>query len=129
MTIPDDRAITTALVADLDRGFVEMVERYQPGIYSGAYRLLRTPHDAEDVAQETFLRAYRSLSAFDDGRIRSLKPRPWLWTIALNLCRNRWARTNGRPWCCATSWISRSRRSLRSPKGPKAPSKPTYLGA
>ena len=93
MTIPDDHAITTALVADLDRGFVEMVERYQPGIYSGAYRLLRTPHDAEDVAQETFLRAYRSLAAFDDRRIRNLKPRPWLWTIALNLCRNRWART------------------------------------
>ena len=93
MTIPDDKAITAILAADLDRGFVEMVERYQPGIYSGAYRLLRTRHDAEDVAQETFLRAYRSLATFDDGRIRSLQPRPWLWTIALNLCRNRWART------------------------------------
>ena len=93
MTIPEDSTITTALVADLDRGFVEMVERYQPGIYSGAYRLLRTPHDAEDVAQETFLRAYRSLATFDASRIQSLQPRPWLWTIALNLCRNRWART------------------------------------
>ena len=93
MTIPDDTAITAALVDDLDRGFVELVERYQPGIYSGAYRLLRTPHDAEDVAQETFLRAYRALADYDEDRIRRLTPRPWLWTIALNLCRNRWART------------------------------------
>jgi RNA polymerase sigma-70 factor (ECF subfamily) len=93
MTIPDDSALTAALVDDLDRGFVGLVETYQPGIYSGAYRFLRTPHDAEDVAQETFLRAYRALSTYDEDRIRRLSPRPWLWTIALNLCRNRWARS------------------------------------
>ena len=93
MTIPDDTTITAALVDDLDRGFVDLVEAYQPGIYSGAYRLLRTPHDAEDVSQETFLRAYRALSAYDEDRILRLTPRPWLWTIALNLCRNRWARS------------------------------------
>lgn len=81
------------MVDDIDRGFVAMVEQYQPGIYSGVLRLLRRPHDAEDVAQETFLRAYRSLVSYDEARIRDLALRPWLWTIALNLCRNRWART------------------------------------
>lgn len=88
-----DSALAHALIGDLDRGFVAVVETHQPGIYSGAYRLLRTPHDAEDVAQETFLRAYRSLLTYDEARIRDLALRPWLWTIAVNLCRNRWART------------------------------------
>lgn len=70
-----------------------MVEAYQPGVYSGALRLLRRPYDAEDVAQEAFLRAYRSLESYDQDRITSMRLRPWLWTIALNICRNRWARS------------------------------------
>jgi len=93
LTKTTDQDITALVVNDLDRGFVAMVEAYQPGIYSGALRLLRRSHDAEDVAQETFLRAYRALESYDDERIRAMKLRPWLWTIALNLCRNRWART------------------------------------
>lgn len=88
-----DQDIAAMIVRDLDRGFVAMVEAHQPGIYSGALRLLRRRHDAEDVAQETFLRAYRSLESYGDDRIRSMKLRPWLWTIAINLCRNRWSRT------------------------------------
>ena len=93
MTTSRDASITASLLVDFDRGFIDLVETHQPGIYSGAYRLLRTPHDAEDVAQETFLRAYRALATYDAERIRTLTPRPWLWTIALNLCRNRWARS------------------------------------
>ena len=93
MTKTTDQDITRLLTQDLDRGFVAMVEAYQPGIYSGALRLLRRPHDAEDVAQEAFLRAYRSLESYDVDRITSMRLRPWLWTIALNLCRNRWAST------------------------------------
>ncbi len=93
MTKTTDQDIAALLVDDLDRGFVAMVEAYQAGIYSGALRLLRRPQDAEDVAQEAFLRAYRSLESYDVDRICSMRLRPWLWTIALNICRNRWARS------------------------------------
>jgi len=88
-----DQDIAAMVADDLDRGFVAMVQEYQAAIYSGALRLLRRPHDAEDIAQETFLRAYRSLESYDDERILAMRLRPWLWTITLNLCRNRWART------------------------------------
>lgn len=93
LTKTTDQDIAALIVRDLDRGFVAMVEAYQPGIYSGVLRLLRKPHDAEDVAQEAFFRAYRSLESYDESRITSMRLRPWLWTIALNICRNRWART------------------------------------
>jgi RNA polymerase sigma-70 factor (ECF subfamily) len=58
-------------------------------------QLTRNSHDAQDVTQETFVRAYRALQRYDTHRIRSLDLRPWVWTIALNLCRNR-ARTKAR---------------------------------
>lgn len=45
--------------------------------------------DAEDLAQEAFIRAYRALQGYPPVRIRQLRVRGWLWTIAINLCRNR----------------------------------------
>lgn len=86
------RDIRRILIEDFDNGFTAMVREYQPGIYSGARRLTAGPHDAEDVAQDTFVRAYKALSEYEPERIAELKIRPWLWTIALNLCRSR-ART------------------------------------
>lgn len=81
--------IIEALRRDLDEGFTTLVRTHQAGIFSGAYRLTRSRTEAEDVAQETMLRAYRSLAGFDDERIEDLRIRPWLWTIALNLVRTR----------------------------------------
>ena len=87
--MPTEAHIRHALVADFDNGFTELVSEYQPGIYSGARRLTRHAHDAQDIAQDTFVRAYHALSQFDAERILDLKVRSYLWTIALNLCRNR----------------------------------------
>jgi len=81
--------IKQSLVAELDLGFTMLVRRYQPGIYSGARRLTHRHEDAEEVAQDTFLRAYRALGGYDNNRIHDLRLRAWLWTIALNLCRDR----------------------------------------
>lgn len=89
----DESEIHSTLVSDRDLGFTMLVRRYQPGIYSGARRLTRRHEDAEEVAQETFLRAYRALDTYDDQRIRELRIPGWLWTIALNLCRDRGARS------------------------------------
>lgn len=80
---------------DLDGDFSDLVRAHQDAIYSIALRLTGRSADAEDAAQETFLRAYRSLRRFDDERRQALVVRPWLATIVLNVCRNR-ARTVGR---------------------------------
>src|SRR6185295_16311297 len=64
--------------------FEEMVKRYQRRVYSTAFRILRRHDLADDVAQETFLRAYRSLDRFDRGRPFG----PWICRIAANLAVN-----------------------------------------
>lgn len=88
MTGLDDTQLAGRLAEDLDRSFPALVETMQHGVFSGAVRFTKNRHDAEDVTQETFVRAYRALSGYDTERIRSLRVRPWVWTIALNLCRN-----------------------------------------
>lgn len=60
-----------------------LVERHQEMVLRVAMRMLGNRHDAEDVAQETFVRAVRSLSSWDQER----KFLPWLLAIATNRCR------------------------------------------
>jgi len=62
-----------------------LVLAHQQAVFRLAYLLLGDPDDAEDVAQETFLRAWRAFSHFDPTRTL----RPWLLSIAANLSRNR----------------------------------------
>ncbi|HHX87700.1 MAG TPA: sigma-70 family RNA polymerase sigma factor [Firmicutes bacterium] len=64
----------------------EMVEQYGNAIYRLALRYTGDSFLAEDIAQETFLRACAKLQSYD----RSRPTGPWLFRIALNLCRNRW---------------------------------------
>lgn len=80
--------ITTGLAADLDGSFPRIVERMGGRIYWGLRRMHNDHQEAEDLTQETFIRAYQALCDYDKTRIRSLKLEPWLWTIALNLGRN-----------------------------------------
>ncbi|MBI5842697.1 MAG: RNA polymerase sigma factor [Chloroflexi bacterium] len=58
---------------------------HQESVFRLAYLFLGDPDEADDTAQETFLRAYRSLKRFDT----SLPLRPWLLSIAANLSCNR----------------------------------------
>jgi len=62
-----------------------LVLEHQQAVFRLAYLLLGDPDDAEDVAQETFLRAWHHLKRFDSTR----PLRPWLLSIATNLTRNR----------------------------------------
>lgn len=58
-------------------------ERYQNLVFSLCLRMLGHREDAEDVAQESFLRVFRNLAKWDQSR----PLRPWLLTIAANRCR------------------------------------------
>ncbi len=84
-----DRALRAALASCLDTNFERLVRRYQDGVYRFALRLTGSPPDAEEVAQDTFVRAYRALARYPRGRVGSLCLRPWLYRIALNVVRNR----------------------------------------
>jgi RNA polymerase sigma-70 factor (ECF subfamily) len=69
-----------------DRGaFAELVERYQTPVYNLAYRMLRNADDAEDAAQETFLRAFAQLKKFQPDQ----KFATWLLSIGAHYCIDR----------------------------------------
>lgn len=77
-----------ALVCDLDSGFAEVVRVHGDIVYSVACTLTRRSADAEDLAAEALLRAYRALTGYDAARLRDLSIRPWLMTILRNTARN-----------------------------------------
>jgi RNA polymerase sigma-70 factor (ECF subfamily) len=62
-----------------------LVREHQQPVFRLCYLLLGDPDDAEDVAQECFIRAFYALGSFDAER----PLRPWLLSIATNLARNR----------------------------------------
>jgi RNA polymerase sigma factor (sigma-70 family) len=76
------------LASDLDTGFADVVRVHGDLVYSVARNLTRRPADAEDLAADTLLRAYRALRGYDDARILELSVRPWLMTILRNAARN-----------------------------------------
>jgi len=90
-------ALPAALAADRDAAFPHVVRALIDGVYSGALRMTGSRADAEDVAQEAFLRAYRALGGYSPERIRELRLREWVWAIAANLCRNRERSRRRRP--------------------------------
>jgi RNA polymerase sigma-70 factor (ECF subfamily) len=62
--------------------FRELVERYQGAVYNLAYRMLGGAEEAEDAAQEIFIRVYRQLARYDASRRFST----WVLAIATNHC-------------------------------------------
>ncbi len=95
MTLDTVELVNSHIANDLDGAFPDLVRDMQHGIYSGVRRMVPSSADAEDITQETFIRAYRALGGYSSDRIRELNLPGWLWTIALNLCRNA-ARTRSR---------------------------------
>jgi RNA polymerase sigma-70 factor, ECF subfamily len=91
----DPAALAAALAVDLDGAFEGLVLAYQGRLYGFALRLCGDRRDAEEIAQDAFVRAYRALAGYDAERIRALALRPWLYQIALNVARNR--RRGARP--------------------------------
>lgn len=97
VTAPDLSTLPGELARDLDAAFPDLVHALTGDLWAGMYRLLGDRHDAEDVVQEAFLRAYRALEGYPPHRIRELQVKGWMWTIAANLGRNRLRSRSRRP--------------------------------
>jgi RNA polymerase sigma-70 factor (ECF subfamily) len=83
MSLSDEALVAQHLRGD-DQAFAALVARYTAPIFNLAFRLTDDRAEAENVTQETFLRAYSALP-----RSRTdLAFKPWLFQIAVNLCRD-----------------------------------------
>lgn len=85
----NEEELVTALGKNLDGSFERLVRTYQNRLYSFALRLSHNTHDAEDIAQEAFVRAYQALKSYTQDRIEVMVLKPWLYKITLNVFRNR----------------------------------------
>jgi RNA polymerase sigma-70 factor (ECF subfamily) len=91
--LQDDLDLVRALKAGERDAARRLVEQYQSVLFSMCVRMLGHHQDAEDVLQDTFVRALRSIQGFD-----GMRPlRPWLLGIAANRCRTALAKRGKRP--------------------------------
>jgi len=84
MNAPSDRDLIVRARRGESEAFGELVSRHQSGVFNVCYRLLHEHGEAEDLAQETFMRAYDRLQTFDLEREFG----PWIRRVAANLCLN-----------------------------------------
>ncbi|HEY4331875.1 MAG TPA: sigma-70 family RNA polymerase sigma factor [Ilumatobacteraceae bacterium] len=80
------------VMADRD-DFVQQAMQFAPQLYSAAMRLTRNSADAEDLVQDTYLRAWRSFATFQDGT----NLRAWLYRILTNSFINKYRAKQRRP--------------------------------
>jgi RNA polymerase sigma-70 factor (ECF subfamily) len=75
------------------RRFAEQTMEFMPSLYSAAMRLTHNPSDAEDLVQETYLKAYRSYAGFQEGTYL----KAWLYKILTNTFINSYRAKRRRP--------------------------------
>ncbi len=87
--MPQEHTLEAGLALDLEGCFERMVREYEDRLFSFAHRLTGNSEDAEEVAQDAFVRAYRAMKTYSPERIRALSLKAWLYQITLNVARNR----------------------------------------
>lgn len=85
MVNADDRALVDACLEGDKAAFDVLVERHRKQVYQVCYRFVGNHEDASDLAQDTFVRAYRALRTFKGRSAFST----WLYRVAVNVCLNR----------------------------------------
>jgi RNA polymerase sigma-70 factor (ECF subfamily) len=78
----EEEIIVTRVLAGDTEAFSELIDRYKVAVYNLCLRMLHSPEEAEDAAQEIFLRAYNQLATYQAGRRFST----WLLSIASHYC-------------------------------------------
>jgi RNA polymerase sigma-70 factor (ECF subfamily) len=81
---PDDIILIRAALLGDKASFSELVDRYKGMVFNLLYRLTGNLAEAEDLTQESFMRAYKNLSQFNLAQ----DFRNWIYTIAVNTCRS-----------------------------------------
>jgi RNA polymerase sigma-70 factor (ECF subfamily) len=81
----DDAALVAASVAGSREAFDVIVERHRRIVYQVCYRFVNNHEDASDLAQDTFVRAWKGLKNFKGQAALQT----WLYRIAVNVCLNR----------------------------------------
>jgi RNA polymerase sigma-70 factor (ECF subfamily) len=79
----DDAALVRRCLSGDESAMRAFVEKFQGSVFGLCYRMVSQREDAEDIAQDVFLRAFRSLHRWDAER----PMKPWLLMIAANRCR------------------------------------------
>jgi RNA polymerase sigma-70 factor (ECF subfamily) len=90
---PDEAQLVRSAQQGDGEAYAELVRRHQRRVFSVAASILRRHEDAEDVAQQVFLKAYVSLPRFDRRSALST----WLYKIAVNECWDHLRRRRSRP--------------------------------
>jgi RNA polymerase sigma-70 factor (ECF subfamily) len=91
--ISDLRKLVNQCLGGDQQAMFDLVERFKGQVFGLCYRMLGQRQDAEDVAQETFVRVLKNLHRWDQGRDFE----PWLLAIAGNRCRTALASRQRRP--------------------------------
>jgi RNA polymerase sigma-70 factor (ECF subfamily) len=84
-----DAGLRAELAKDLDGSFELLVRRFQDRLFTFALRVTGSREDAEEVAQDAFVRAYRALKTYSAERIAAMALKAWLYQVTLNVARNR----------------------------------------
>jgi|ERR1051325_49474 RNA polymerase sigma-70 factor (ECF subfamily) len=87
-----DKADMERLAKGHDGALNDLMERHGGPVFQFLYRMLGDEQDANDLAQETFVRVYRNRERFDGNKFTT-----WLYTIAGNLARNEYRRRSRHP--------------------------------
>ncbi len=105
---------TEALIRRCQRGdrlaIEALIRRYQNYVYRLCYLVMRTEQDAEDMTQETFIRACRALPRFEIREGISFEA--WLYRISVNCCRSRMRRR----WYQVLPWPDPAPRLIAEPE-------------
>lgn len=95
-SVNDDQYIEKVLLGDVE-AFSVLIKKYQDYVYHIAYKIVKNQFDAEEVAQDTFLKAYKNLETFS----REAKFSSWLYKIAyytaISKTRNKYNQMHGDP--------------------------------
>jgi RNA polymerase sigma-70 factor (ECF subfamily) len=113
-TVSDSDLVLRACRGDTD-AFADLVDRYQDYIYNAVVHMVGPSADAEDLAQEAFLKAFRSLKGFR----REAEFSTWLYGIMLNCVRSHWRRQGRRKDAASLTDKAAANGAMNEPRSPE----------